>query len=126
MIQRGRATPERRVTTVASLNEELQAMELFRSLITPYLDRAPTMAELGAERRRLRYQAYTDEYGYSPLSPVPTPPPSPTSVVPDLVRIPLESEYPPVTSDDEEPTESEAERARAIAQAEYDHKVKAA
>ena len=105
MIQRGRATPERRVTTVESLNEELQAMESFRRLMTNYLDRAPNMAELEAERRRLRYQAYIDEHGNSPLSPVPTPPPSPTSVVPDQVRVPMESEYSPISSP--EPMEDE-------------------
>ena len=102
-IQRGRATPERRVTTAESLNEELQAMELFRRLMTEYLGRAPTMAEFDDEQRRLRCQAYANEYGHSPLSPEPTPPPSPTSVVPDQVRIPLESEYSPVTSPEPSP-----------------------
>ena len=102
MIQRGRATPERRTTTSASLNTEVQAMETFRRLMTDYLGRAPTAAEFEDERRRLAYQAFRDERGYSPLSPVPTPPPSPTSVVPDIVRIPMESEYSPLTSEDEE------------------------
>jgi hypothetical protein len=88
--------------------------------MTAYLNREPTAAELEDERRRLAYQAYREEHGYSPLSPVPTPPPSPTSVVPNP---PVESEYSPVTppdSGDDEPADSEAERARAIAQAEYD------
>jgi hypothetical protein len=83
MIQRGRATPERRAPTAAALNTELQAMSTFRRQMSAYLNREPTETELEDERRRLAIQSYIQEHGFSPLSPVPTPPPPPTSVVPD-------------------------------------------
>jgi hypothetical protein len=94
MIQRGRATPEQRVPSAAALNAELEAMATFRRLMTPYLGREPTTTELDDERRRLAYQANGQEHGYSPLSPVPTPPQSPTSIVTDPPEV---SEYSPIS-----------------------------
>jgi hypothetical protein len=94
MIQRGRATPERRAPTATALNTELQAMSAFRRQMSEYLNREPTATELEDERRRLAIQSYTQEHGFSPLSPPPSPNASPTSVMPIP---PLPSEYSPVS-----------------------------
>jgi hypothetical protein len=83
-------------------------------MMTDYLGRAPTMAEFDDEQRRLRCQAYANEYGHSPLSPEPTPPPSPTSVVPNQVRISLESEYSPVTSPEPSPEPMSDEEVKEL------------
>jgi hypothetical protein len=74
MTQRGRAAPERRTPTAATLNPELQAMSTFRRQMTAYLNREPTATELEDERRRLTHQAYVQKHGFSPLSPEQTPP----------------------------------------------------
>jgi hypothetical protein len=75
MVQRGRATLERRAPTAAALSTEQQAMSTFRRQMTAYLNREPNATGLEDERRRLAYQAYVQEHGFSPLSPEPTPPP---------------------------------------------------
>jgi hypothetical protein len=98
MIQRGRATPERSAPNAAELNTELQTMSTFRRQMSAYLNRELTATELEDERRRLAVQQYIQEHGYSPLSPSPTPPASPTSVVSDP---PEDSEYSPVSADDD-------------------------
>jgi hypothetical protein len=118
MIQRGRATPERRAPTAAALNTELHAMSTFRRQMTTYLNREPTATELEGEQRRLAYQVYVQEHGFSPLSPEPTPPPSPTCVAPD----PPDSEYSSVTppeSGDDEAADS-GDEGPTITREEYD------
>jgi hypothetical protein len=92
--------------------------------MSEYLNREPTETELDDERRRLAIQSYIQEHGFSPLSPMLTPPPSPTSVVPNP---PADSEFSPVTppdSGDDEPAGSGDERTPAwmgaITREEYD------
>jgi hypothetical protein len=112
MSQRGRSTPERRAPTAATPNTELQAMSTFRRQMSTYLNREPTATELEDERRRLAIQSYVQEHGFSPLSPEPTPPPSPTSVAPDPPEVSGNSPaYSPVTppgSGDDEAADSGA------------------